>query len=78
MEARKSSPPPTLTAKVTEPPASLYPEVVAMQPNGQTDISMEEVTIKTSPQKPPSCLYPTVVITTQLDGQAKGKDRAQN
>ncbi|KAG5889869.1 hypothetical protein JTB14_018916 [Gonioctena quinquepunctata] len=76
MEARKSSPPPTLTAKVTEPPASLYPEVVAMQSNGQTDISMEEVTIKTSPQKPQSCLYPNVVITTQLDGQAKGKDKA--
>ncbi|KAG5880128.1 hypothetical protein JTB14_037360 [Gonioctena quinquepunctata] len=73
-EARSTTPPPTLTAKVTDPPTSLYPEAVAMQPNGQTDISMVEVTIKTTPQKPPSSLYPNVVITTQQDGQAKRKE----
>ncbi|KAG5897389.1 hypothetical protein JTB14_013481 [Gonioctena quinquepunctata] len=74
MEIKKTSPPLSLIAKVSKPPASLYPEVVAMQLDGQTDISVEEVATNTSPKKNPSCLYPIVVITTQLDGQAKGKD----
>ncbi|KAG5875147.1 hypothetical protein JTB14_019472 [Gonioctena quinquepunctata] len=72
-EARSKTPPPTFTAKVTDSPASLYPEVVAMQPNGLTGIIIEEDTIRTSLKKPPACLYPTVVIT-QVDGQVQGKD----
>ncbi|KAG5896155.1 hypothetical protein JTB14_015858 [Gonioctena quinquepunctata] len=75
-ETRSTTPPPTLTAKVTDPPTSLYPEAVTMQPNGQTDISMGEVTTKTIPQKPPSSLYPKVVIITQQDGQIKGTEKA--
>ncbi|KAG5883650.1 hypothetical protein JTB14_012089 [Gonioctena quinquepunctata] len=70
-EARSMTPPPTFTAKVTNPPTSLYPEAVAMQPNGQTDISMVEVTIKTTPQKPPSSLYPNVVMIGRA-GTRKG------
>ncbi|KAG5895669.1 hypothetical protein JTB14_026992 [Gonioctena quinquepunctata] len=73
-ETRSTAPPPTLTAKVTDPPTSLYPEAVTMQPNGQTDVSMGEVTTKTILQKPPSSLYPKVVIITQQDGQIKGKE----
>ncbi|KAG5861079.1 hypothetical protein JTB14_013809 [Gonioctena quinquepunctata] len=73
-ETRSTTPPPTLTAKVTDPPTSLYPEAVTMQPNGQTGISMGEVTTKTIPQKPPSSLYPKVVIITQQDGQIKRKE----
>ncbi|KAG5893494.1 hypothetical protein JTB14_010544 [Gonioctena quinquepunctata] len=73
-EARSQTPPPTHTAKVTDPPTSLYPEAVAMQPNGQIDTNVKEVTIKTTPQKFPSSLYPNVVVISQLDGQAQGKD----
>ncbi|KAG5894004.1 hypothetical protein JTB14_031004 [Gonioctena quinquepunctata] len=59
-EVRSQTPPPTLTAKVTDPPASLHP--------------MEEVTTRTSLEKTPACLHPTVVMTSQSDGQAQGKD----
>ncbi|KAG5888849.1 hypothetical protein JTB14_037687 [Gonioctena quinquepunctata] len=45
-----------------------------MQPNGQIDINMVEATIKTTPQKLPSSLYPNVVMISHSDGQAQGKD----
>ncbi|KAG5867103.1 hypothetical protein JTB14_031754 [Gonioctena quinquepunctata] len=47
-EARSQTPPPTLTAKVNYPPASLHPEAALVQPKGQTGISTEEVTTRTS------------------------------
>ncbi|KAG5872985.1 hypothetical protein JTB14_017042 [Gonioctena quinquepunctata] len=74
MELKESSPPPSLIAEVSNPPVSLYPEVVPMQLDGQTDISVEEVAINISPEQTPACLYPTIVIKTQSDGQAQGKD----
>ncbi|KAG5898019.1 hypothetical protein JTB14_027584 [Gonioctena quinquepunctata] len=73
-EGKEHDTPTNTHCKSNRPTHSLYPEAVAMQPNGQTDISMVKVTIKTTPQKPPSSLYPNVVITTQQDGQAKGKE----
>ncbi|KAG5884555.1 hypothetical protein JTB14_015690 [Gonioctena quinquepunctata] len=50
-EARCKTPPPTFTAKITDSPANLYPEVVVMQPNGLTGISIEEDTIRTGLKK---------------------------
>ncbi|KAG5878052.1 hypothetical protein JTB14_021205 [Gonioctena quinquepunctata] len=73
MEVKESSPPPSLIAEVSNPPASLYPEVVVRQLDGQTDISVEEVATNTSLKESPPCLYPKVVMKTQFDGQAKEK-----
>ncbi|KAG5862483.1 hypothetical protein JTB14_036489 [Gonioctena quinquepunctata] len=73
-ETRSQTPPPTHTAKVTDPPASLYPEAALMQLKGQKGISMEEVTTRISLRKTPACLYPNVVIISQSDVQAQGKD----
>ncbi|KAG5882373.1 hypothetical protein JTB14_036297 [Gonioctena quinquepunctata] len=74
MEVKKSPPPPLHLEETSNPSTRLCPEVVPMQLDGQTDISVEESAIKTSPEQKPSGLYPKVVIKTQPDGQAKEKD----
>ncbi|KAG5865067.1 hypothetical protein JTB14_011900 [Gonioctena quinquepunctata] len=52
----------------------LFSEICNTRLDGQTDNSVEETATNTSPKEPPSCLYPTVVIKTKVDGQAHGKD----